>query len=70
MTNRFVDIRDNIWAKTGSLAGISALSGYILDADNNLIAFSIIIQNYTEDDKEAKKLEDEIVYSIYRGEIK
>lgn len=70
LTNRFVDIRDNIWAKTGSLAGISALSGYILDADNNLIAFSIIIQNYTEDDKEAKKLEDEIVYSIYRGEIK
>ena len=70
LTNRFIDIRDNIWAKTGSLAGISALSGYILDADNNLIAFSIIIQNYTEDDKEAKKLEDEIVYSIYRGEIK
>ena len=70
LTNRFVDIRDNIWAKTGTLDGISALSGYILDANNNLIAFSIMIQNYTEDDKEAKKLEDEIIYSIYRGEIK
>ncbi len=69
LTNRFIDIRDNIWAKTGTLSGISSLSGYILDKNNNLLAFSIIVQNYTEDDKEAKKLEDEIVYAIYRSEI-
>lgn len=69
LTNRFIDIRDNIWAKTGTLSGISALSGYILDINNNLIVFSIIIQNYTENDKDAKKLENEIVYAIYRGEI-
>ena len=69
LTNRFIDIRDNIWAKTGTLDGISALAGYILDENNNLIAFTIMIQNYTENNKDAKKLEDEIVYAIYRGEI-
>ncbi len=69
LTNRFIDIRDNIWAKTGTLDGISTLAGYILDENNNLIAFTIMIQNYTENNKDAKKLEDEIVYAIYRGEI-
>jgi D-alanyl-D-alanine carboxypeptidase/D-alanyl-D-alanine-endopeptidase (penicillin-binding protein 4) len=35
-------------AKTGSLTGVSALSGYATARNGNLLAFSIMIQNFTE----------------------
>jgi D-alanyl-D-alanine carboxypeptidase/D-alanyl-D-alanine-endopeptidase (penicillin-binding protein 4) len=35
-------------AKTGSLTGVSALSGYVTARNGNLLAFSIMIQNFTE----------------------
>ena len=37
-----------VTAKTGSLTGVSALSGYITDRNGHLLAFSIMIQNFTE----------------------
>jgi D-alanyl-D-alanine carboxypeptidase/D-alanyl-D-alanine-endopeptidase (penicillin-binding protein 4) len=37
----------NVHAKTGTLQGVSALSGYLTSNNKQLIAFSILIQNYT-----------------------
>ena len=37
-----------ISAKTGSLTGITTLSGYAASRNGNLLAFSIMIQNFTE----------------------
>jgi D-alanyl-D-alanine carboxypeptidase/D-alanyl-D-alanine-endopeptidase (penicillin-binding protein 4) len=35
-------------AKTGSLTGVAALSGYVTASNGNLLAFSILVQNFVE----------------------
>ena len=37
----------NLHAKTGTLSGVSALSGYVRTADGELLAFSMLMQNFT-----------------------
>jgi len=37
---------NNVHAKTGTLTGASALSGYVTDADGERLVFSIIFNNY------------------------
>jgi D-alanyl-D-alanine carboxypeptidase/D-alanyl-D-alanine-endopeptidase (penicillin-binding protein 4) len=36
----------NLRAKTGTLRGASSLSGYVTTADGELLAFSILMQNF------------------------
>jgi D-alanyl-D-alanine carboxypeptidase/D-alanyl-D-alanine-endopeptidase (penicillin-binding protein 4) len=45
LKNRMVDLAPNVKAKTGSLAGVSALSGYIKACDDTLV-FSILNGGY------------------------
>ncbi|MBI4833907.1 MAG: D-alanyl-D-alanine carboxypeptidase/D-alanyl-D-alanine-endopeptidase [Planctomycetes bacterium] len=47
-----------VWAKTGYISGVSALSGYITNHKN--YAFSIIINNFS-DLSNARKFQDEVV---------
>ena len=65
LTNRLFDLRDYLWAKTGTLANTSGLTGYITTKKGNEYAFAILIQYTNEPIEEAKKLEDEIVTTIY-----
>lgn len=65
MTDRLFDLRDYLWAKTGTLANTSGLTGYITTKKGNEYAFAILIQYTNEPISEAKKLEDEIVNTIY-----
>lgn len=58
-------LTNNVHAKTGTLTGVSSLSGYLTSKDNHLIAFSIIQQNYIGSSSTAKKFEDEICKIIY-----
>jgi len=37
-----------VTAKTGSLTGVSALSGYVTARNGNILAFSIMVQNFVE----------------------
>ena len=50
----------NVHAKTGTLAGVSSLSGYVSAKNGNLIAFSIMMQNYVEKSSVARSFQDKI----------
>lgn len=52
----------NAHAKTGSLTGASALSGYVTDADGRKLTYSIILNNYLADS--VKGIEDSIVVAL------
>jgi D-alanyl-D-alanine carboxypeptidase/D-alanyl-D-alanine-endopeptidase (penicillin-binding protein 4) len=64
LENRLTDIKFKLWAKTGSLSGISGLSGYIQSSPDKTYSFSILIQNYNCESSVAKELENLIVKTI------
>lgn len=51
---------NNVRAKTGSLSGVSTLSGYVTAKNKNLIAFSIFVQNFVGKADKAKEIQDKI----------
>jgi len=51
---------NNLHGKTGALSGVSALSGYLNSAAGDLVAFSILVQNYTGTSARAQLYIDEI----------
>ncbi|MEU7674314.1 D-alanyl-D-alanine carboxypeptidase/D-alanyl-D-alanine-endopeptidase [Micromonospora taraxaci] len=52
----------NVHAKTGSLTGVSGLSGYVTSADGRLLAFAILLNNYLT--ASVKPLEDQIAVAL------
>ena len=48
----------NVIAKTGSLTDISTICGYARTRDNQMLAFSIMIMNYTVPESLAHNLQD------------
>lgn len=61
LKNRLPDLKNRLYAKTGTNAGISAITGYITDNNGKTYAFSIIIQNFKGTSASAKELEDKIL---------
>lgn len=59
----------NVHAKTGTIRGVSALSGYVLAKNGKMFAFSILV-NDTRKIKTARKVEDYIceILAQYLGE--
>ena len=51
---------NNVHAKTGTLTGVSCISGYLTTKKNNTIAFSIMMQNYVGSSSKAKEFQDQI----------
>ena len=54
-----------VFAKTGSIRGVSSLSGYLLSRKNHLIAFSILIQNFTGGTTQARTIQDNICNILF-----
>jgi serine-type D-Ala-D-Ala carboxypeptidase/endopeptidase (penicillin-binding protein 4) len=54
----------NVRAKTGTLTGDSALSGYVRTVAGTELAFSIMMNNYTVPGDEARRVQDEIVETL------
>lgn len=52
-------------AKTGTISGVSNLSGFITNKSNHLIAFTIMIQNFNGSSKTAREIQDKICELIY-----
>ncbi len=56
-------IGQKVFAKTGTLLGVSCLSGY-LATPNGIVAFSIMMNHYACETVEARKLQDMIISRI------
>ena len=61
LENRFKHHRENIRAKTGTLSGVSCISGYLFSQKYGPLCFSIMINGFTGSSKPLKILEDEIL---------
>lgn len=65
LSDRLLNLRGEVWLKTGSLANISSIAGFVNSQDGNTYTVSIYIQNFKQDQKEIKNFEDEIITLIY-----
>jgi serine-type D-Ala-D-Ala carboxypeptidase/endopeptidase (penicillin-binding protein 4) len=54
----------NVHAKTGTLNGASCLSGYVLTRDGEMLAFSILMQNFTTSADDYRLAQDRICYLL------
>ncbi len=61
---------NNVHAKTGSLSGVSSLSGYLTTKNNHQLAFSIFIQNFIESSKVPHIIQDKICDILTSSTIK
>jgi serine-type D-Ala-D-Ala carboxypeptidase/endopeptidase (penicillin-binding protein 4) len=62
----------NLRAKTGSLGAVSALSGYVCTLDGEMLAFSILMQNYPGATRPYRVVQDAIgayLAGLRRGEL-
>jgi serine-type D-Ala-D-Ala carboxypeptidase/endopeptidase (penicillin-binding protein 4) len=57
---------NNVHAKTGTLTHISALSGYVRTADKEMLAFSMIANNFLLAKEEAEQLQDKALVQLAR----
>ncbi|MGP4063424.1 D-alanyl-D-alanine carboxypeptidase/D-alanyl-D-alanine endopeptidase [Oceanobacillus sp. M65] len=56
--------KGNVTAKTGSLTGVSTLSGYVTSADGEELIFSILINNYLGSSSSMRAIEDDIATTL------
>ena len=56
--------QDNLHAKTGSMEGVSSLSGYITDAHGRRLVFSMISNNYVVSGAQVKALENRVALAL------
>ena len=57
--------KDNLRAKTGTLADTSAIAGYITSRKGKLYAFDIMINDAKTSPADKKNIEEQILRSVY-----
>lgn len=62
------NIKGRVMAKTGSLTGVSTLSGYVINTNGDKLIFSIMMNNYIEGSM--NKIQDEICQVLIESTLK
>ena len=65
---RDTQAQNNLHAKTGSMGGVSSLSGYITDAGGRKLVFSMLTNNYVVAGAQVKALEDHVAVALARSD--
>jgi D-alanyl-D-alanine carboxypeptidase/D-alanyl-D-alanine-endopeptidase (penicillin-binding protein 4) len=50
----------NVYGKTGTLNGVSSLTGYVIDKDSEVIMFYIVMNGFGGNSKKMRDIQDEI----------
>lgn len=68
LSNRFKNspAKGHVFAKTGTLSGVSNLSGYIDTASGNKLALSILVQNFVGNSSQAREFQEKICQILYQ----
>ena len=67
LQNRFVKYPGIASAKTGSMTGVSSLSGYVrneLGFEDDTLTFGLMMDHFTETQKTMRDIQDELVLSF------
>lgn len=56
--------QNNLHAKTGSMGGVSSLSGYVTDAHGQRLVFAMITNNYVVSGAQVKALENRVALAL------
>lgn len=65
LSGRLPELKNNFYGKTGSLANISTIAGYLTDKNGEEHIVTILISNFTGSNEKAIKLQDKIINEIY-----
>jgi serine-type D-Ala-D-Ala carboxypeptidase/endopeptidase (penicillin-binding protein 4) len=65
LSRYYKDITNSIFAKTGTLTGQSALSGFLYAKSGKLLAFSLLANNYKGGATEVRKAFEKFIISVY-----
>jgi len=63
LRNRFrnSELEANLWGKTGSLTGVITLAGYLKLANQNSVVFSVLVNNFDNQNRIARAAMDEVI---------
>jgi len=59
-------VKGNVHAKTGTISGVSTISGYLRTADGEMLAFSMIANNYTSGKTAAEDVQNRALQRLAR----
>ena len=65
LKNRMLYFKDCLRAKTGTLSGTSAITGYITTRTGKVYVFNIMIQDAKTSDADKKNIEEQILRQVY-----
>lgn len=66
LKNRLANLRGRVHAKTGTLTGASALSGYLTTASGRTLVFSLMANHYSAFASQARRAQDSVLTLLYR----
>lgn len=64
LSNYYLEDKDFIYAKTGTISGVATLSGLMSTSKNKLLLFSVMINNFTGPSRPIKKFVEKFLHEV------